>query len=215
MKQATGILAALSLVLLSVAPSAAQTDMTWNEFGAYFRAQTDPDECSPTGRTVVSVTHKVVNDNDSGEGGYWAVDNYSRLITVVEVAAPTSPGGAGLYCVVTQYYGAFVTQAGASPQNTCSLDAGVKGQFRGGYRTAVFEGTLNPSPSQKITGNLGIIDYQCDGAGNCPGVFEWPTTYFVGTLTGDSLAWWGWMYLGYANGSWINSDDGNSGDICS
>lgn len=217
MKTVLGILAVVALVLIGVAPSYAQPDMTWNEFGALFRGETDPDECSPTGRTVVSVTHKVVNDNDSGFGGYWAMDSYSRLLTIVEVEAPTSPGGPGKYCAVAQYYGNFVTLAGASPNTTCALNAGVKGQFRGGRRTVVFEGTLNPSPSQKITGNLGIFDYQCDGSGNCLSLFSWPATYFLAPAPAVGDAWWGWMYYGYGNGSWINAIDplGSSGDIWS
>jgi hypothetical protein len=209
------VIAVMLAGLAGPAVAAGSTAMTWNEFGAFFRAETDPDECSATGRTVVSITHKVVNDEDSGvAGNYWAFDSYSRLLTIVEVVAPTSPGGPGKYCAVTQYFGNFVTRAGASPNNTCALAAGVKGQYRGGYRTTIFDGALNLSPSQKITGNLGIFDYQCDGLGNCPGVFSWPSTYFLQVANLD-LDWWGWMYYGYANGSWINSSDGNSGDICS
>jgi hypothetical protein len=207
----------VALVLVVVGPTyAAAADMTWNEFGAFFRGETDPDECSATGRTVVSITHKVINDDDSGvAGNYWATDAYSRLLTIVEVQAPVSPGGVGKYCAVTQYFGDFVTVAGPSPQDTCTVPAGVKGIFRGGYRSVTFDGVLNPSPSKKISGNLGTFDYACDGSGNCSGLFDWTATYFVGPLVGWDYAWWGWMYYAYTHGSWINSSGGNSGDICS
>ena len=171
-------------------------------------AQLSGSQC-PAGKLVINVTHKVVNDIDSGvAGNYWAVDEYNRHIQVWQVGPDT-------FCAVASYAGSFVTVAGASPQTT-DLDgilAGITGTFEGGYVSNVFHGTLNSSPSYSTRGNIGTFDYGCDPTtGVCTGLFSWRGTYFSSAPDFD-LSSWGWTYHGGKNGTWVNSSDGNQGDI--
>ena len=57
------------------------------------------------GTLVVNVTHKVVNDADSGFNGAWAFDAYTRQIQVWETAPST-------YCATVDYAGQFDTIVG-------------------------------------------------------------------------------------------------------
>jgi hypothetical protein len=153
------------------------------------------------GKLVINVTHKVVNDADSGVGGNsWATDSYNRQIQVWQAAD-------GTFCATVDYQGQFVTNAGLSPSGAGTVTAGIRGNFNGGYMSTHFTGTLNPSPAYATRGNLGTFDYQL-GAN----VFSWTDEYFT-TTTGFDLAWWGWQYKAAQHGTWINSSDGNSGDI--
>jgi hypothetical protein len=165
--------------------------------------QANTSQCS--GSLVINVTQSIRNDADSGVGGnYWANDNYNRNIKVWQTAPNT-------FCVVTQYDGQFTTYAGASPQNTGTVGAGVTGNFSGGY-TATFTGTLNPSPSKPTHGNIGTFNYNCDASGNCPGYVSWTDIYFTNVSNFNEDPW-GWTYVTCNNGSWVNASTGNSGDI--
>lgn len=112
---------------------------------------------------------------------------------------------------MVRYLGSFVTDDGPSPGNTDTIAAGIEGTFEGGYRGTI-TGTLNPSPSYRTKGNIGTFDYGCDvDTGSCTSLFSWLATYF--TSYSFSYDWWGWVYHGGDNGTWVNSLDGNQGDI--
>lgn len=168
--------------------------------------QVNPHQCDRVGRPVINVVGRVVNDADSGEAGnYWAFDNIVRHI---QVWLQTD----GSYCVLVQMEGRFDAQAGqTSPGAGGTLNGTEDGSFEGGYR-AIIRGTLKSDPDWATRGNVGKIDYQCDLSGNCPGYVSWPGQYFEAGYTFD-YAWWGWIYRAGRNGTWINSIDGNSGDI--
>jgi hypothetical protein len=158
------------------------------------------------GKLVINVTHKVVNDADSGFNGAWAFDAYNRQIQVWQTGPST-------FCATVNYDGQFVTVPGqTSPAvgSTTVLGSAVKGTFNGGYRTTQFTGTLIPNPAYPTRGNLGTFDFACDLAFNCT-PFSWPSTYFS-NLSGDDLQWWGWEYK-YKNQRWVNAIDGTSGNI--
>jgi len=158
----------------------------------------------PSGKLVVNVTQKIINDNDSGvAGNAWAYDDIIRHIQVVKTAPNT-------FCATLSYQGNFSTIAGPSPNNTGTVGDGVVGTFQGGYRSTVFTGTF--APTAPTRGSLGTFNYNCDTNFNCPGYVDWTTLYFSST-SGFGLAWWGWVYHAGNNGSWVNSVDGNSGDI--
>ncbi len=171
--------------------------------------QLNAGECDPSaGTLVINVVQRITGDIDSGEGGnYWATDEYSRHIQVWQVGPTT-------FCAVVKYTGSFSTVEGASPGNTGTLSADVTGTMEGGYR-AVITGTLKSSPIApwKTKGNVGSFDYACDPqTGGCTGRVTWTDKYFeAGYAFGYS--WWGWNYHAGNNGSWVNSSDGNSGDI--
>ena len=163
------------------------------------------EESCPSGRAVINIVQKVVNSVDSGEGGNnWAFDDYIRQIEVVDI-------GNGEYCATARFQGSFTTAVGTSPGNTGIVAAGVVGTFQGGY-TAIITGDLLASPLARTRGSIGTFDYDCDIFGLCPGFVSWPDLYFE-AAAGFAFSWWGWVYHAGNNGSWVNSVDGNSGDI--
>ena len=159
------------------------------------------------GKLVINVTHKVVNDADSGFQGAWAFDAYNRQVQVWQTGDDT-------FCATVNYAGGFATIVGATSPglgSTNTFGSSVKGTFDGGYRTTQFTGTLDSSPANPTHGNLGTFDYACDTSFNCPGYWSWVSTYFTSTV-GFDFDWWGWEYR-YKSQRWINSSDGSSGDI--
>lgn len=164
-------------------------------------------QCNATGDPFIDVTQKVKNDVDSGVGGnYWAYDFVIRKIKVYKT------GSEGTYCATVAYDGNFTTIAGASPGNTGTVVAGIKGEFEGGYRSTQFTGALLPTSLWPKHGFVGTTDYMCTPTGTCPGFIDWTTQYFSST-PGYDLAWWGWVYNTGDHGGWINALSGNSGDI--
>ncbi len=164
-----------------------------------------PDSC-PQGKLVITVKQRVLNDVDSGVGGNnWAFDDYVRSIQVVELVS-------GTYCATVKYQGQFTTIAGTAPGGTGEVGEGVIGTFEGGYVSTFFTAALLSDPIQRTKGSIGTFDYHCDEAGNCPGHVDWTTLYFT-AVSGFDLAWWGWVYHAGNNGSWVNSVDGNTGNI--
>lgn len=170
--------------------------------------QINSGQCTKVGAPIVNVMQKVVNDVDSGQGGNnWAFDTLNRQIQV------WSTGNIDEYCATVSYQGKFVGQSGQlTPGNTSTFTENVNGTFEGGYRSTIFTGTLLPSPLWRTKGSVGTTDYQCNITGICPGYVDWTSQYFSST-TGFDLAWWGWIYHGGNNGTWVNSVDGNSGDV--
>lgn len=170
-------------------------------------SQVNPGKCGgPPGRLLINITHQVINDGDSGLGGYWAYDDYNRHIQVWQVDADT-------FCVDVRYLGSFETVAGASPGNTDIIAAGIDGTFQGGYRASI-AGTPNPNPAFRTRGNIGTFDYGWDGhsdhGAHTP--FSWLGAYFS-SVSDFTYEWWGWIYQAGSNGTWTNSTDGNQGDI--
>jgi hypothetical protein len=159
------------------------------------------------GKQIVNVNYTLKNDFDSGvAGNAWANDTINRHLVVMSL-------GGGTYCAVVDDNGSFVTFAGASPNNTGTVSAGIKGRINGGYVTTVFTGTLNSSPTYKTHGNLGTFDLQCTDANTCPGAHPSFLSYFSSQNWDQTYASWGWKYHTAKNGNWTNADSGNSGDI--
>ncbi|MCL4232775.1 MAG: hypothetical protein KJ053_14450 [Dehalococcoidia bacterium] len=162
-----------------------------------------PSACG-NGQVVVNAVASIVNNADSGVGGnYWAYDTLLRHYMVWKT-------GPNEYCAIIRDSGWFKTVAGASPGNTGTIAAGVRGLIRGGYRTTTFTGTW--SPQWPTFGYIGKLDYQCDLNGNCPGAPVWRDKYFTG-IAGFDLDWWGWFYHAGPRGTWYNAESGNVGDI--
>jgi len=165
--------------------------------------------CKTTGAPLVNVHFKVINDDDSGvAGNAWASDSFIKTIQVWSTS--NHPLGPNTYCATVGFVGKFVTRAGVSPAGSNTVSAGIKGTFSGGY-LATFTGTF--APTLKTKGNLGIYDYNCNGAFNCPGSFDWVSAYFPG-YTNFAQPYWAWKYIAcHHHGMWINASTGNSGDI--
>lgn len=167
--------------------------------------QLNAKECSTNGNPVINVTEKIVKTVDSGQGGnYWAYDDTNRQIQVWKNSDNT-------YCALIQNQGKFDSQEGEkSPGNTGTLTGKEDGSFRGGYRAKI-TGILKDKPGWKTNGNVGTHNYNCNLSGNCPGYVNWVDQYFGPGYT-FNYEWWGWTYR-YKNNTWVNSSDGNSGDI--
>ncbi len=173
---------------------------------ADFAEQLDADACGH-GHLVINVMYRILNDDDSGYGGNaWAVDVIHRHVRVWKDEA-------GAFCGVARDEGTFVTRAGASPDDTTTIAAGIRGELEGGYRTTHFTGTLNANV--RTHGDIGTYDFACDGHFNCPGYFSWRQHFFAAT-TGFDLAWWGWRYHAGDHGTWIDAisvPQATAGDI--
>lgn len=161
--------------------------------------------CGAGGAPVINAVEAVRNDDDSGvAGNAWASDDYMRTIQVWHVGTDT-------YCAIVRYVGSFTTRAGASPSGAGVVAAGIRGVMHGGYRSTSFTATLRSDPAWKTHGFVGVVDYRCDGSFSCPGRVSWLAQYFSSNTF--DYAWWGWEYRAGSHGTWINSVDGNSGDI--
>lgn len=170
------------------------------------------DPAVPDGSTLVlSITLKVVNDEDSGNVGYWALDDYNRQIKVWQLPD-------GTYYAKAQYEGKWQSFAGTrSPGAGKVMTKDASGVMKGSY-TATFTAT-SVTPT---FGNVGTKNYggtKADvlkgtyGAGQLGPVtpFSYLGTYFTGVENFNYLHW-GWTYT-YKNQRWNNFDTGTSGDI--
>lgn len=197
-------LVVLGVLLMMAAPAAAKPSERLN-----FGTQLNAAECNTTGaKLVINVVQQVTQDIDSGVAGNWAYDQYNRHIQVWQLTTNS-------FCAVVKYTGSFSTVNGPSPGGTGTVAGGVTGTMEGGYRTTVFTADLMTTPVWKTKGNLGSFNYGCDAtSGICDDTVRvfWGDKYFT-NIIGFNFAWWGWVYHAGDNGSWVNSSDGNSGDI--
>jgi hypothetical protein len=176
----------------------------------------------PKGSTlVVNITFKVINDEDSGFFGYWALDNYNRHVQVWQM--PTS----GMFYIVSDYIGKFTTFAGAlSPMNGVIESSGAEGHLSGAYTATVSDGVLNPGVQN---GNLGTKDFGGTSADILLGTYgagqTGPTTpfsWFSYVFSAGAFAYndagcgsgtsWTFAYS-YHSQTWVNAGCGSSGDI--
>lgn len=123
-------------------------------------------------------------------GGDWATDTYTRTYTV-------TPRSDGSFDVSELYQGTFVTLAGPSPAS-CEVQvaAGITGTFYGDEA-----GTI-PAPAD--FNFTAVCPPGCTGDEFAQAFFgtSWPSSYA-----------WQFHYTTPSNGSWDNTDHGNSGNI--
>ena len=144
-------------------------------------------------------------DSGTCPNSIWANDTFSRFFKVVtEEIAP------GTYSVTEDFrQGSFITNEGSSPQ-ACDpdsptgkhVDAGITGKLSGTFNIIV-HGTFDPAATpHDIDGDQKI-----------------GTADFIKSVFGENATYdFSHFYFQYStknNGSWINSDAGNSGDITS
>ncbi len=166
----------------------------------------------PAGSVLaVNITHKVINDEDSGMVGYWALANYNKHVQVWKVPD-------GTYLAIVNYVGRWITFEGAlSPQAGTPQLADGHGRFKGGYRA-----TFTADAYTRARGFVGSFDYlgtQADillGTYGAPQIgvtpsFDWTTEYFTNVAGFDQFTW-GWTYK-HKTQRWVNSLAGNTGDI--
>ena len=208
MKKIIGSGLGILALALSVAPVfAVPPDSPASSFRGRFQEELNPSACEGrVGAPVLNITHGVTDDIDSGLGGYWAYDNYQRLIKLYATDEE------GVYCALVRYNGAFDAVAGkTSPGGSYTLDGDEDGLMKGGYRGLV-TGTLKGTPDYATHGYIGSFDYACNIDTLACSYWSWIGAYFEPGY-GFDYEWWGWVYEAFDNGWWINSSDGNSGDI--
>ena len=141
-------------------------------------------------------------------GTNWATREFNQHIQVwkVGVVEPPEPPtvGAERFCALVRYQGSFTTKLGASPEGTDTIAAGIDGSFEGGY-LLVFNADELTSPEFKTKGHIGTVAGPID-------LYDWHSSYFT-KIGLDDLQWWGWVHHGGHNGAWVNSIEGNQGDI--
>jgi hypothetical protein len=169
------------------------------------------------GSPVLSVSYQQINDEDSGNVGYWALEDLTKTITVWATSTPNN------YVAHVGYSGPFCTFAGAK-----SPGAGVTQPSDGcgtmvGALDATFTSPTGPastsSPGTKNLGGtkadilLGTYNLQHPNLGP-DAAFDWKTYYFP-SIIGFSENVWSFTYT-LPNGAqtkWINDVNGNTGDI--
>jgi|GEM_PF-1216902 len=200
------------------------------------RAATNSYACTGAskGNHVIDVTEKIINDADSGNTNYWALDAYTRTIDVWNV-------GSDQYCATVTYNGTFAAVAGQQSPDTTATTGGILS----GYET----GTMKGSAQELITGPLDVsnpsmwpldgkvnsgkpVNYACTGfspgtsAGmTCSGYSDWVASYFDQSASTYSFSepLWSFKYVGHndkhsahpgaSDGVWIDAYTGESGDI--
>ncbi len=198
-----GITSAVVGLTLFAGSAFAKADNVKLNFGSVLNAST----CNEGGAPVVNVTQQIINDADSGEAGnYWAMDTFTRTIQVWDQ-------GGNTYCAIVRYTGSFQAIAGEiGPGGTGKLTGTETGSIEGGYQATITGRTLLATPGWPTQGSVGTTDYKCDSSGNCEGAVIWMNQYFNSGYT-FAQPWWGWIYRGGTNGTWVNASTGNSGNI--
>ena len=174
---------------------------------------------------ILDITYTAKNDEDSGIGGYWALDHFKEHLKVWKLAD-------GSFYALKQYDGVFaVPTGGLSPNATSTQTESAFGDIDGGY-VATFTGTFAPS-TNPTSGNIGTFNYggtmsdillktYGNGQTGATNSYDWTTAYFS-VLNNFDQPHWGWSYKldskfqsSTSVNQWCNynsADGGNSGDI--
>ena len=199
---------AASAVMLSTMAIPAFAASTHPTFGTFVNAGDVP----AGSQLVININHKVTNDEDSGNVGYWALDNYNKQVQVWQVSD-------GTFYAVARYAGDWQTFAGAKSPGAGTVQGNdASGTFQGGYT-----GTFTATSCTPTFGNIGMKDYggtKADillgtyGAGQTGPTtpFSYLSTYCSGYNNDFNYNNWGWTYH-YRNQTWNNFDYGTTGDI--
>lgn len=189
----------------SAAWAAPALQLQWGKDTNAVQACDDLDSRAP----IINVIEFVTGDVDSGTAGnYWAYDEYTRHIQVYQNATE------GSFCASVDYQGSFKPIAGQqSPgaNHTPLLGDKDNGRMQGGY-VGTIVGTLLTNPEWVTNGNVGSYDYACNPDGTDCKYVSWISKYFEPSAT-FSYVNWGWIYRAGKYGTWVNADNGNSGDI--
>lgn len=186
----------------TVAGEQGRNDCTLN-----WGAKVNPGKCGGQGDPIINVDREVINSIDTGTVEPWAKDDFRQKIQVWETSS-------GSFCALLVYRGRFDAFAGAtSPGGTGTLTGDEEGPFEGGFRLS-FDGTFDPSNTQ-TNGSLGTVDQGCgQTTASCDfrSSVDWLSDYFP-EMSGLTFDWWGTIYHGGDCGTWVNSIEGNCGDI--
>ncbi len=154
---------------------------------------------------VVDATQDIANVDDSGEAGnVWALDTVLERIRIWQV-------GTNFFCVQLDDIGSFTSFAGVSPAGTGTISAGVTGSLVG-TRYLSIGGIF--SPTVPLFGYIGAIDAGCNQQGQCASTgYRVTARYFAGGINTIKFGWFSATYDGGSHGTFLQSTDGNVGDI--
>lgn len=175
------------------------------------KGQLDPKACNVEGKAVIDVNQKVSNDVDSGIANNWAFDYFTRHIKVWQLDS-------NHWCATISYDGKFFAVPGQiGPQNDpvdARIDSPVNGDFKGGYRGIITNSSAPSSPDANwpLKGKIADTNYHCNLASDCPGYKDWIEQYF-GSSNSFQYGYWGWIYDGGKNGTWVNQCTTDADDI--
>ena len=162
-------------------------------------------------KLVINTNYKVERDEDSGNVGYWALDNYTKHVQVWQT--PDSK-----YYTVARYVGKWKTFKGAkSPGAGVTQQEDATGSMRGGYTATFAAPSCTPVfgklEDKDFGGTKADIMLGTYGAGQVGPVapYSFLSAYCPG-YTDFNYEKWGWTYR-YENQVWDNSSAGTSGDI--
>ena len=148
----------------------------------------------------IVVSYRFVTIDSNTHGTYWAYDTFYSTVTIVNK-------GVNLWQLTWVDTGSFISWSSYSPSGTGTIGDGVIGTISGG-QTITVNGVLKSS----LPSYLGYYDFQCDHDANCPGYVSWRTMMFD-SVTSYTYNQWAWTYVTCGNGTWVNADTGNIGDI--
>jgi hypothetical protein len=195
-------LAAFVLLLGTATAGLAQTpSLNWG-------SEVNPSKC-PTDQGYryleINVTRKVelntapgVGNHDLGvppaptAGDGWALREFNQHIQVWKVGVV---GEQERFCALVRYQGSFTSTGSSNPNGGTGLGALVDGTFEGGYRL-VFDADENfVGPTR---GHVETVPVSTSST-------DWMPSYFVNVGAGTTPEWWGWVYHGGHNGTWVNA----------
>lgn len=175
---------------------------------------------------ILDISYTAQDDEDSGVGGYWALDHFKEHLKVWKLAD-------GSFYALKKYDGIFVAPAGGSnpADGSYTQIESSFGDIDGGY-VATFTGTFTPGTNPTI-GNIGTFNFggtmsdvllktYGNGQVGAPNPYSWTTAYFS-VVDNFDQPHWGWSYKldsqfqsSTSVNQWCNYnaiDGGNSGDI--
>ena len=158
----------------------------------------------------INVTREVELDVAPGAGHFdadqvapvppdgWAKREFNQHIQVWKIGVVVPPGNAERFCALVRYQGSFLSTGTSDPNGGATLSAGVDGTFEGGYRL-VF--TAEENFTQRTKGRIETVTVS-------GGPMDWMADYFA-SINNFTPEWWGWVYHGGHNGTWVNAVGGN------
>jgi len=164
-------------------------------------------------KSVLSITWRAVNDEDSGFAGYWALDTYQTTLYVWHLTKGVDKGDYYWEQLFSGYFqvpqGALSPGETGSTPNAASEPATGYGTFSGGESGLIASNETFTPALLPVHGNLGAKNYGGTTAdllkgtygngqaGDGSSAYNWYTTYFAPsdlTNTYITTASWGFVY---------------------
>jgi hypothetical protein len=166
-------------------------------FPALSFALTAPAPCDVVAAPFLTISQVITNDPDSGVKGDWAVDAFTENTSVFV-------GSDGVtFCATSVADSAtFVTKGGISPEAGVALAEGVTGTFSGAINYTL--GALVDPNFATTTLTAVTLD-----PSSTAGFYTWIPTYF----TSHSVTTYSLTYVTEHNGTWTQTEAGDTGDI--